>query len=55
MLEVKGAARTFYPGTSDERRALAGVDLTLNEGDFCVVIGSTAPANQAFSTPLPAS
>ena len=48
MLEVKGAARTFYPGTSDERRALAGVDLTLNEGDFCVVIGSNGAGKSSL-------
>ena len=40
MLTISDARKTFHPGTPDERRALAGVDLTLNEGDFCIVIGS---------------
>ena len=35
MLTISDARKTFHPGTPDERRALAGVDLTLNEGDFC--------------------
>ena len=40
MLSVKGARKTFYAGTLDERRALDDLDLTLADGDFCVVIGS---------------
>jgi putative ABC transport system ATP-binding protein len=48
MLEIKGAARTFYAGTSDERHALAGIDLTLNEGDFCVVIGSNGAGKSSL-------
>ncbi len=40
MLSVKAAHKTFHSGTLDERRALAGIDLTLDEGDFCIVIGS---------------
>lgn len=31
---------TFHPGTPDERVALDGLDLTMAEGDFAVVIGS---------------
>lgn len=40
MLTVKDARKVFHPGTADERRALAGIDLTLDQGDFCIVIGS---------------
>jgi putative ABC transport system ATP-binding protein len=40
MLTIRDARKVFHPGTADERRALAGVDLTLAEGDFCIVIGS---------------
>ncbi|WP_108660928.1 ABC transporter ATP-binding protein [Acuticoccus kandeliae] len=39
-LAVSGVAKTFHPGTPSERRALAGIDLTLANGDFTVVIGS---------------
>ena len=39
MLEVKGVYKTFNPGTMNEKKALNGIDLTLNEGDFVTVIG----------------
>jgi putative tryptophan/tyrosine transport system ATP-binding protein len=40
MLVVSNARKTFHAGTPDERRALAGIDVRLEEGDFCIVIGS---------------
>lgn len=39
MLEIKGVYKTFNPGTINEKKALNGIDLTLNEGDFITVIG----------------
>lgn len=39
MLEVKGVHKTFNPNTINEKKALNGIDLTLNEGDFVTVIG----------------
>lgn len=39
MLEIKGIWKTFNAGTVNEKQALRGVDLTLQEGDFCTVIG----------------
>ena len=39
MLEVKGVWKTFNAGTVNEKQALRGVSLTLNDGDFCTVIG----------------
>ena len=39
MLEVKNIAKTFNPGQITERKALKGVSLTLNDGDFVTVIG----------------
>ena len=39
MLEINGVYKTFNPGTVNEKRALNGIDLTLNEGDFVTVIG----------------
>ena len=39
MLEIKEIWKTFNPGTVNEKQALRGVTLTLNEGDFCTVIG----------------
>ena len=40
MLEITNLARTFFPGTVNERKALQGINLTLNDGDFVTVIGS---------------
>ncbi len=39
MLEVKGLYKTFNAGSVNEKKALNGVDLTLNNGDFVTVIG----------------
>ena len=39
MLEVKSVYKTFNPGTVNQKLALNGVELTLNDGDFCTVIG----------------
>ncbi|MBQ6441244.1 MAG: ABC transporter ATP-binding protein [Lachnospiraceae bacterium] len=39
MLIVENIHKTFDPGTINEKVALNGVDLTLNEGDFVSVIG----------------
>ena len=40
MLEVRQAAKTFNAGTPNEVRSLQGVDLTLEEGSFVIVIGT---------------
>ena len=39
MLEIKNIYKTFNPGTVNEKAALKGLSLTLNEGDFVTVIG----------------
>ncbi len=39
MLKLSHVKKTFNPGTVTEKRALTGVDLTLNDGDFVTVIG----------------
>lgn len=39
MLEVKNIYKTFNPGTINEKVALNGVSLTLEDGDFVTVIG----------------
>lgn len=39
MLEIKNIYKTFNPGTQNEKHALNGVSLTLNDGDFVTVIG----------------
>lgn len=39
MLELKSIYKTFNPGTVNEKIALNGLSLTLEEGDFVTVIG----------------
>lgn len=39
MLELKNIYKTFNPGTINEKVALNGVSLSLNDGDFVTVIG----------------
>ena len=39
MLVLRDLRKTFNPGTVMRKMALAGVDLTLNKGDFVTVIG----------------
>ncbi len=39
MLEIKNIWKTFNAGTVNEKVALRGVDLTLDDGDFVTVIG----------------
>ncbi|WP_298016851.1 ABC transporter ATP-binding protein [uncultured Dysosmobacter sp.] len=39
MFEVKNIHKTFNAGTVNEKHALRGVSLTLNDGDFATVIG----------------
>lgn len=40
MLEISSIRKVFNPGTLTEVRALQGVDLTINEGSFVIVIGT---------------
>ena len=39
MLKLVDVRKTFNPGTVNEKKALTGVNLELNEGDFVTVIG----------------
>lgn len=39
MLEITNIRKTFNPGTINEKAALKGLSLQLNEGDFVTVIG----------------
>ena len=40
MLELQNVKKTFFAGTANEKKALRGVTFTLEDGDFCTVIGS---------------
>lgn len=39
MLEIKNVHKTFNKGTINEKKALTGVNLHLNPGDFVTIIG----------------
>ena len=39
MLDIIGVEKTFNPGTINAKKALNGLNLHLNEGDFVTVIG----------------
>lgn len=39
MLEIKSVYKTFNAGTVNEKRAINGIDLKLEDGDFVTVIG----------------
>jgi putative ABC transport system ATP-binding protein len=40
MLEIQHISKTFHAGTPNEVRALQGVDLTIDDGSFVIVIGT---------------
>ena len=48
MLELKNIYKTFNPGTINEKRALNGLNLKLNEGDFVTVIGGNGAGKSTF-------
>lgn len=48
MLKAQGVKKTFFPGSVNEKRALRGVDLTLEDGDFTTVIGSNGAGKSTF-------
>ena len=39
MLEIRNISKTFNAGTINEKKALQNLSLTLQDGDFCTVIG----------------
>ena len=39
MLEIRNIYKTFNAGTINEKKALQGLNLTLQDGEFCTVIG----------------
>ncbi|HIX18192.1 MAG TPA: ATP-binding cassette domain-containing protein [Candidatus Gemmiger faecavium] len=40
MLELRQVKKTFNPGTVNEKKALTGIDLKLEQGDFVTIVGS---------------
>ncbi|HMM38141.1 MAG TPA: ATP-binding cassette domain-containing protein [Desulfovibrio sp.] len=48
MLRAEGIAKTFFKGGANEVRALNGVNLRLDEGEFVTVIGSNGAGKSTF-------
>ena len=40
MLELKNVCKTFNPGTVNEKKALTGLNLVLEHGDYATIVGS---------------
>jgi len=40
MLELRSLRKTFNPGTPNEVRSLQGIDLTIEDGSFVIVVGT---------------
>ena len=48
MLDIIDVYKAFNPGTINEKVALNGLNLTLNEGDFVTVIGGNGAVKSTF-------
>lgn len=40
MLSIRNISKTFHPGTVNEKTALRGVNLEMEQGDFATIVGS---------------
>ena len=52
MLEIRNVHKTFNPGTINEKHALNGVNLKLEEGDFVTVIGGNGAGKSTLLNAL---
>lgn len=50
MLTITNVRKTFNKGTVNEKKALNGINLHLNPGDFVTVIGEMEPESPRCST-----
>ena len=48
MLEITGLRHTFHPGTPGEVRALQGIDLALERGEFLIVLGTNGSGKSSL-------
>ena len=48
MLEARNIVKTFNVGTVKEKKALRGINLTLEDGDFVTVIGGNGAGKSTF-------
>jgi len=52
MLDLANLKKTFNPGTPNETRALQGVDLHLDQGDFLVILGGNGSGKSTLMNAL---
>jgi len=52
MFEIHDARKVFNPATPNEVRALQGVDLVVDEGDFVVVIGTNGSGKSTLQNAI---
>ncbi|MFI3141456.1 MAG: ABC transporter ATP-binding protein [Clostridia bacterium] len=52
MLEIKNVHKTFNTGTVNEKKALCGIDLFLEDGDFVTVIGGNGAGKSTILNAL---
>ena len=53
MLELHGVQKTFNPGTVNEKKALTGIDLALEQGDFVTIVGSNGAGKSTLFNATP--
>ena len=53
MLKIDHIVKVFNAGTVNEKTALNGLTLHLDEGDFCTVIGGNGAGNPPCSMRWP--
>ena len=49
MLDLENITKTFNPGTVNEKKALSGLNLHLEEGDFVTVVGSNGAGTVSYT------
>ena len=53
MLTIENVSKTFFRGTPNEKTALRNVNLKLENGDFCTVIGSNGAGKSTLLNAVP--
>lgn len=48
MLELQNVRKTFYPGTVNEKVALGGISLKIEDGEFATVVGSNGAGKSSL-------
>ena len=52
MLEIQNVSKTFNAGTVNQKTALNGLNLKLNEGDFVTVIGGNGAGKSTMQNAI---